>query len=206
MKTKYLPSESATSFCFTELILKIKKEIKVEFDMLTKEQKREQFPQLTDEQLKSKKMPDDVLHEMMLKSLKKFTLNEQIFDYKSFKNNLGGFRWYVLCPQCGALCLKLYLPNKYKDKEQQYLCKDCHGLKNSSSLLGATNKYKKVVRPLKRLELIKVALMRKSMNSEKAKPLLEEYEKIERELLNSPEYRLWKFQREHNSLMSGKVP
>jgi hypothetical protein len=205
MKTKYLPAESATSFCFTGLITRVKKEVREEYELLTKEQKKEQFPQLTEEQLVSRKIPDDAFHDMMLKSFKKFTLNEQTFNYKSFKNNLGGFRWYVLCPQCNALCLKLYLPNKHKEKEQKYLCKDCHCLKNSSSLIGATIKYKKVLRPLKKLELIKIALLKKGMDSKKAKLLLEEYDRIERELVISPEYRLWKFQRDQSSLMSGKL-
>jgi hypothetical protein len=203
MRTKYLPCETATSFNFTELIIKIKKEIREEYDQLAVVQKRDKYPQLTEDQLQTNKMPDDIFHEAMLSNLKKFTINEQVFSYKSFKNNLGGFRWYVVCPQCNELCLKLYLPNKYKDKEQRYLCKDCHGLKNSSSLLGATKKYRKVVRPLKRLEILKSALMKKGISSEKAKPLLEEYEKIERELNNSPEYRLWRFQLEHTSLITG---
>ena len=195
---KYLPAESTTSFCFAELIIKIKREVKGSFNLLTKDQKKEQYPQMTEDQIKSRSMPEDILHELMLRSLKRFTINDQTFDYRSFKNNLGGFRWFVLCPKCGSYSLKLYLPNKFKERDQRYLCKSCHNLKNASSLLGATKRYKVVIRPIKRLEIIKSILLKKNMNSEKAKPLLEEYEKIERELKDAPEYKLWKFQEKFN--------
>jgi hypothetical protein len=206
-KTKFTPSESTTSFSFSELCLRIKKELKEKYHKLTDEQIKEIYPNITEEQLELKEytVPEDVLHTMISRSLKKFILNNQIFEYKSKRNHLGGYRWYVICPKCKKSCLKLFLPNKNKNKEQLYLCKDCHELKNSSSLLGATNKYKKVVKPLKQLEAIKIKLLKRNMNPDKARELLLEYEQIERELSASPEYRLWRFQREH-TMMVNKLP
>jgi hypothetical protein len=198
-KTKYIPSESATSFCFSELCLRIKKEMKEKLSTLTPEQMIDLWPTILPSQIKNRDLEanEELIHAMIQRSLKKFNLNGQTFEYSCRKNHLGGYRWYVLCPQCKKVCLKLYLPNKYKDKEQIYQCKKCHGLKNSSSLLGATKRYKKVIKPLKRLEAIKAILLKRGVRSEKAKNLLLEYEQIERELDSSPEYRLWKFQREH---------
>jgi hypothetical protein len=85
------------------------------------------------------------------------------------------------------------------------LCKKCHDLKNSSSLLGATNRYKKVLKPLKRLETIKAILLKTKMSSDKAKALLLEYEQIERELAASPEFRLWEFQKKYCNPSSNKI-
>jgi hypothetical protein len=208
IRTKYIPSESTTSFCFSELCKRIKKEIKDTYKNLSDTQIKEIFPAVTTEDLASKTdhVPDEVMHALMLRHLKKFSINEQMFEYDSRKNHLGGFRWYVLCPRCKAPNLKLYLPNRYKNKEQLYLCKKCHGLKNSSSLSGATNKYKKVIKPLKRLEAIKTLLLNKNISPDKAHPLLAEYERIERELQASAEYRLFKFQEEHSGMMGSKLP
>jgi hypothetical protein len=206
-RTKYLPAESTTSFCFSELCKRIKKEVKESYKNLSDHHIEDIYPEITPEQLKNRdQVPAQILQMLMLRRLKKFSINEQTFEYTSRKNNLGGFRWYVLCPKCGIPNLKLYLPNRYKDKTQLYLCKRCHDLKNSSSLQGATNRYKKVLRPLKRLEAIKINLLKKNISSDKAKPLLAEYEQIERELLASPEYKLYKFQNEHNSFLEGKLP
>jgi hypothetical protein len=91
----------------------------------------------------------------------------------------------------------MYLPTGYKEKEQLYLCKLCHKLKNSSLILGDSKKYVKVYRPLRQLEKIKKLLLKRGMTPEKAQPFLEKYHKIESELAVSPEYRLWKFQKEH---------
>ena len=174
---------------------------------LSYDEVKEVYPLITQDLFKNKDMDTfaEITQVMVFKSLKKFTLNNQIFEYSFRKNHLGGYRWYVLCPKCKATCLKLYLPNKFKDREQLYLCKDCHDLKNSSSLLGATNRYKKVVRPLKRLEAIKTALLKRNIQAGTAKDLLLEYEMIERELNASPEYRLWKFQRDHSPLMANRL-
>jgi hypothetical protein len=207
-KTKYISSESTTSFCFSELCKRIKKEVKDSYKKLSNEQIKAVYPNVADYYLENRNgsIPEKVMHSLMLLRLKRFSINEQTFEYRSKKNYLGGFRWYVLCPRCRKPNLKLYLPNRYKDKEQLYLCKKCHGLKNSSSLSGATNKYKKVLKPLKRLETIKIILLSKGISPEKADPLLEEYERIERELKASPEYKLYKFQNEHSILIRNKLP
>lgn len=198
-RTKYISSESTTHFSFSELCSRLKKELKEKYPTLSDEQIKNIYPDVTKEQLKEKEtvIPDEILHEMMNRSLKKFVLNNQTFEYSSYKNHLGGYRWYVLCPRCKKHSLKLFLPNRYKEKEQLYLCKDCHELKNSSSLLGATTQYKMIIKPLKKLEVIKAKLLKRSVNPEKSKKLLLEYEQIERELNACPTYRLWKFQREH---------
>lgn len=167
--------ESATCFKFNNLITKVKSEIK------------NKYPTIDDEKFRG----------IVYQSLKKFTINGQYFDYISQGNYLGGFRWFVKCPGCGKRRTKLYLPDKYPEKEQKYMCKDCHGLKNSSSIMGASRRYKKVIRPLKKLDSIKAKLLNKNININKSKKLLAEYEKIERELKSSPEYKLWEFQKRH---------
>ena len=177
-KTIYLPAESATCFTFSELVARVKRETK------------NKYPDINEEQLR----------DLMNQSLKKFIINEQTFEYISYPNNFGGYRWYVLCPKCCKNCLKLYFPSKFPEREQRYLCKECHNLKNSSSLLGATKRYKKVVKPLKKLDAIKSKLLKRGTNSETARELLLEYERIERELRNSPEYKLWEFRKKHGSI------
>ncbi len=173
--TKYVSCESTTSFSFFNLVRRVKNELK-------------------------KKSPDLESEEFlntMMQSLRTFTINGQTFDYTYVRNHLGGVRWYVLCPKCTKQCLKLFLPSKYEDRDQLYLCKNCHNLKNVSLLLGATKRYKKVVKPLKQLESLKKQLMRRNLSPEKAQPMLDEYDRIETELAASPEYRLYKFQKEH---------
>ena len=177
MARKYVSIESTTCFTFGNLMRKVKAEIRRKF---------------TDSHGKD-------LEKLIYNSLRVFTMNGQVFDYESNPNHLGGVRWYVKCPKCGKRCLKLYLPSKYKDREQLYLCQDCHQLKNHSLLLGTSKKYKKVIKPLIRLEKIRRVLLRRHMTPEKAKPYLNEYERIEQDLAVSPEYRLWKFQKEHGS-------
>jgi hypothetical protein len=172
---RYASIESTTCFNFNNLSKKVK------VNLLKK------FPQV-----KGK-----AFDELMYRSLCTFKLNGQEFDYMSSNNHLGGVRWYVKCPKCGRPALKLYLPSELKDREQQYLCKYCHKLKNASLLMGASKRYKKVVKPLKMLEKLRAQLLNKNMTPARAQPILEEYERIERELAASPEYRLWKFQKEH---------
>ena len=170
--TKYESTESAKCFSFSNLVNKVKKELK------------EKRPDIDDESF----------FDLMNRSLNTFKLNEQVFEYEHQKNHLGGFRWYIKCPKCGTKSLKLYLPENLEDREQIYACKKCHKLKNTSALMGATNKYQKVVKPLKKLEALKKQLLKKSMKPEKAQSLIDEYERIERSLESSPEYRHWKFQ------------
>ena len=175
---KWGATENSISFNFNNLLKKIKKHIK-EFD-----------PEATSDQI----------NEEIGKSLKGFTINEQTFEYATSPNTLGGVRWFVLCPKCGKKCLKLYLP-KIKDREPKYLCKGCHKLKPSSILLGQTKKYKNITRPLKRLEQIKKKLLRRNISIKEGEELLEEYDRIEKKLMNSPEYRLWMFKKEHGRVL-----
>lgn len=207
LKTKFISSESTTSFCFSELCFKIKEEMKKKLVELSNSQIQEICPAITLDQLKERDtiLDFEIINQMVQRSLRKFVLNDQTFEYSFRKNHLGGYRWYVLCPKCRNPCLKLYLPNNYKDREQIYLCKKCHNLKNSSSLLGATSRYKKVIKPLKRLEAIKAILLKTKMSSDKAKVLLLEYEQIERELAASPEFRLWEFQKKYCNPSSNKI-
>lgn len=172
---RYGSVESTTCFSFDDLLKRVKKDIK------------EKYPDINNEEF----------HDLIYKSMKSFKLNNQTFDYMSKESNLGGKRWYVKCPECGKPCLKLYLPTQHKDREQIYKCQVCHRLKNMSVLLGASSKYKKVVKPMKQLERLRSQILKKSMTPAKAAPLLEEYERIEKELSSSPEYRLWKFQKKH---------
>jgi superfamily II helicase len=174
---KYLAIETAACYNFAPLILKIKEEHK------------NKHPDATPEEFKA----------LMYKSLKSFTINNQVFEYECQDNYLGGSRWYVLCPKCGRKGFKFYLPKDGLNREQKYLCKKCHRLKNASALMGASKKYRKVVRPLKSLEKIKRALLKKGISPDKAAPLLDAYEKIEKELETSSEYRLWKFQQKYRA-------
>lgn len=173
---KYESTEATKCFSFSNLVNKVKTEL------------REKHPN----------MDDQTFFDLMNKSLNTFKLNEQTFVYEYQENYLGGFRWYIKCPKCGTKSLKLYLPENFEDRDPVYACKKCHMLKNTSALMGATNKYQKVVKPLKKLESLRKQLMRKSMKPEKAKALIDEYERIERSLENSPEYRHWKFQQRFN--------
>lgn len=174
-KSRYISIESTACFSFSNLVQKVKAKLRKEYGDASEEE----------------------FSNLMYRSLKNFKLNDQTFDYVPQKNHLGGVRWYVKCPRCGNKCLKLYLPNKHKDRDQLYLCKNCHGLKNSSSLLGATKKYQNVVKPLKKLEKIRKELHKKGIDPEKATMLIEEYDRIETKLKNNREYRILKFRQEH---------
>jgi hypothetical protein len=172
---RYGSIEATTCLNFINLARKVKKNLQKKFSNI----KGKDFDQL------------------MCRSLKTFRINEQEFDYICTNNHLGGVRWYIKCPKCGRPALKLYLPQELKDREPKYLCKYCHKLKNASLLMGASKRYKKVVKPLKQLEKLRAQLLSKNITPEKAAPILAEYERIEKELAASPEYRLYKFQKEH---------
>jgi len=174
---KYVSIDTAKCFSFSNLINKVKTELKK----------------------KNPNISDDAFVDLMNRSLSTFRLNGQSFTYEIQKNHLGGFRWYINCPKCNTKSLKLYLPDTIEDREHIYACKKCHHLKNTSALMGATNKYQKVVKPLKRLEALKIQLMKKSMTPARAQVLIDEYELIERSLESSKEYRHWKFQQRFKS-------
>lgn len=172
MTIKYEASESAKCFSFSNLIGKVKTELK------------EKHPGISNE----------ILFGLVTKSLSTFKLNGQTFEYSSQDNYLGGNRWYIKCPMCGDKCLKLFLPDNLEGRQPLYACKECHKLKNTSAILGTTSKYLNVIKPLKRLEGLKKQLLKKTMKPWRAQELIEEYERIERSLESSPEYRHWKFQ------------
>jgi len=133
-------------------------------------------------------------------NLNSFTLNGQKFTFSSVSVGLGGYRFFVNCPRCGSKRLILYLPKGYTSHEQQYLCVKCHNLRMFSKQNFSTTRYKKVVRPLKRMQRIKKKLLERYLKPEDSTKLLEEYEMLEKTLKNSPDYRLWKFQMEHKNL------
>lgn len=177
-KRKWEATEAAISFNFSALVRKIKNDILRE----------------------NRGIPRDVLSEKIYENLKEFTLNEQTFEYTSVgKLSYGGARWYILCPKCKKPSNKLYLP-KLPDREQLYLCQKCHMLKPSSLLYEGNKKYQIFTKPLKQLEKIRKKLLKRGITMTEAKQLLEEHEQIEKQLSNTPEYRLWKFHQEHGNL------
>jgi len=176
LKIRYTPVESATCFAFNTLVQKIKKEI------------HKKHPEITD---------FNKVNEIIYQGLCAFTINGQKFEFESKNNYLGGCRWFVKCPKCGKPKMHLYMPVKNPEKEQKYYCRNCHALRNVSLLLGNTARYINIIKPLRRLQKLRRKLTSSRISIAKAKPLLEEYERLEKELLASPDYRLWKFQMEH---------
>lgn len=61
--------------------------------------------------------------------------------------------------------------------------------------MGQNKLYKKVTRPLKRMQEIRDKLERGHLTSKKIQELLDEYEKLEQEVKNCPEYRLYAFKK-----------
>jgi len=137
------------------------------------------------------------IHGLTLEELKKFSVNDQLFEYTSIKNRLGGFRWFFLCPKCGSRVSKLFFPPEGNGYRKKYLCKSCHDLRNQSAVMSQNKIYRKVTRPLKRLRDIEKKLDRGYLNSDKVQQLLNEYDKIEKELKSSTEYRLYAFKKRH---------
>jgi hypothetical protein len=173
---KWLATESAICFNFCSLVKKIKTHVK------------KASPRGT---------PEEVDIKVTL-NLEVFTLNNQKFKYESFPNGLGGLRWYILCPKCGKKSLKLFL-SKAPDREPLYLCKECHRLKPRSLIYCNRDKYIKIERPLSKLERIKKKLLKRGLDPKEANSLLAEYESIEKKLIESREYKIYKFKKEHDS-------
>jgi hypothetical protein len=139
------------------------------------------------------------MHDLTLKKLNEFTANNQSFEYEPIENYLGGYRWFFKCPKCKKRSTKLFLPPKELSlRTQKYYCKNCHKLKNQSALQGQNNIFRKVTRPLKRLKDIEDKIARGHLTKDKIQILLDEYEGIEDQLRNSPEYRLYTFRLKHN--------
>lgn len=151
-----------------------------------------------------KDFPDstiDETYQITLQELKKFTANGQTFEYTSMKNFLGGYRWFIICPKCKTRCHKLLLPPPgCLNKESKYFCKNCHRLKNQSSLMSANTLYKKVTRPLKRMKEIEDKVAKGHLRMELVQSLLNEYEQLENLLKNTNEYRVYSFKKKHNLL------
>lgn len=145
--------------------------------------------------------PDTVSEELLKivqEELSKFTINGQQFEYIAIDNYLGGYRWFFACPKCKNKASKLFLPPL--SGEQKYLCKNCHKLKNQSALMGQNNIYKKVSRPLKRMKEIEDKIHRGHLKTDAIQKLLDEYDKLEKDLKGSPEFRLYSFKKKHDML------
>ena len=143
-------------------------------------------------------LSEDALFNHIQEDLIKFTVDDQTFQYTSIKNRLGGHRWFFLCPKCSTRVSKLFLPPIGNGLESRYLCKTCHGLKNQSAVMGQNRIYKQVTKPLKRLREIEKKLENGYLGNDKIKELLDEYEGIEAQMKDTPEYRLYVFKRSRN--------
>ena len=86
--------------------------------------------------------------------LDKFSVNGQKFKYTFIKNKLGGYRWFFSCPGCGTRVSKLFLPPEGIGYDTQYKCRNCHGIKSQSMVMGQSKTYTNVIRPLKRMKEI----------------------------------------------------
>jgi len=140
----------------------------------------------------------DEVYNYMTEELRKFSVNNQYFEYDAMKNYLGGYRWFFLCPKCKTRASKLFLPPPTaKNKESKYLCKNCHKLKNQSALMGQNVMYQKVTKPLKKMKEIEDRISKGRLKAEAAQALLDEYDSLEKELKNSPEFRLYSFKKKH---------
>jgi hypothetical protein len=139
------------------------------------------------------------LYEHTLEELRKFSVNDQVFEYESMDGYLGGYRWFFLCPKCKKRSSKLFLPPLWaKNRERLYACKICHRLRNLSSITGMNSTYQKITRPLRRIKEIEDKISKGHLASEKIQELLNEYEALEQQLKSSPEYHLYSFKKIHN--------
>jgi len=138
------------------------------------------------------------VHDFTQEELKRFSVNDQVFEYEALENYLGGYRWFFQCPKCKKRASKLFLPPESNKKEHKYLCKACHKLKNQSALSGQNNMYKKVTKPLKRMKEIEDKVSKGHLRSDKVQELLTEYDALEKTLRDTPEFRLYSFKKKHN--------
>jgi hypothetical protein len=143
----------------------------------------------------------DILTKKMVEAMKALSLDGQKFEFEHYPNQLGGTRWYAICPGCSRRFLKLYRPSSDTGKPQSYMCADCHNLKTPSALFGPTPKYREVIRPIRRMEKIKeIMRLNKKMSDEETVRLLDEYEALKAELEKSVIYRRIKFSIETEGL------
>jgi hypothetical protein len=151
----------------------------------------------------TKEYPDfkeEDIYNHTFNELNKFTVNEQTFEYAAQRNYLGGFRWFFICPQCKKKVNKLILPPDWARKESIYKCKICHNIKNQSVVMGQSNLYQKVTKPMKRMKEIEDKIAVGHIAMAKVQELLDEYENLEAQLKTSPEYRVYMFKKKHNLL------
>lgn len=132
--------------------------------------------------------------------LDKFSTNNQRFEYTAVPNQLGGHRWFFQCPRCKSRVSKLFLPPEDSGLEHIYQCKKCLGLKNQSAVMGQNKLYRKVTRPLKRMNEIRTKLEKGHLTSKKIQDLLDEYESLEKEVKSCPEYRLYAFKKKQGMI------
>ncbi len=125
------------------------------------------------------------IYKITLDRLNSITIEGQNFQFESVPNRLGGYRWFVKCPDCGKKVLKLYTT---KDKNQ-YLCKECQNLKSPSSLYGSTTRYKEVIKPMLKMEKIKEKLKTSKISERKTNDLLDEYDRLNNKWKSSTLYR-----------------
>jgi hypothetical protein len=143
---------------------------------------------------------DDDIYTYSLQGLKGFTVNGQTFDYTAQKNYLGGYRWFFICPKCKKKANKLFLPPDGTNREHTYACKMCHKLKNQSALMSQNALYRKVTRPLKIMKLLENKIAKGHLKVEKVQEMLDEYERLEKQLKDAPEFRLYAFKKKHGLL------
>jgi hypothetical protein len=141
---------------------------------------------------------EDEIYTYTLQELNKFTTHDLHFEYTAQKNYLGGHRWFFLCPKCKKRSNKLFLPPVSSDREHTYACKICHKLRNQSALMSQNVLYRKVTRPLKIMKIIENKIAKGHLRPEKIQELLNEYESLEKQLRDAPEFRLYYFKKKHN--------
>jgi hypothetical protein len=203
---KTIPIDAVVSFNFENLINKIKKDIKIKYSKLSLKEKIKRYPDYVNKET-SFHIPTKLLKKLMYEELQNFTLNNQTFEYTYTPTNYNGIRWFVRCPKCGVPYSKLFLPDKFKDREQRYLCRKCHNIVYISIMIGCTKLYKTVIKPLIKLERLKNKLKKmenrkrtnRNMWSKKYFAMQEEFNRLEKEINESPDYRLWKFSKEYTT-------
>jgi hypothetical protein len=143
------------------------------------------------------------VYQITKEEIEKFTINDQKFHFTSIKNQLGGYRWFFVCEQCQRRVSKLFIPpTRFPNVVHRYLCKKCHNIKNHSTLHANNNIYRKVLNPLKKLRRIEDKL-NKRLSPAKISYYLDLYDKIEKEMKASAEYRLYSFKKRRGMKILG---
>lgn len=139
---------------------------------------------------------EEEIYKITADELNKFRVKNQSFKFFAMNNRLGGHRWFFVCGDCDRKAQKLFLPpEEDTEHSHKFSCKTCHGLVNESVMKANNNIYKKVVRPLQQLRKIEAKLEKGHLTSEKVQQLLDEYDVIEQEMKNTPEYRHYVFKK-----------